>query len=160
MNNNKVDIENARIRFKNFSGKAGKYNAEGNRNFCVLLDDQLAEILKEEGYNVKYLKPIDEEEPPQAYLPVGVRFDKYPPKIVLVTSRGQTILTEETVQALDYADLSKIDIRITPSHWEKNDGTTGIKAYLKIMYATLEEDPFESKYLDTPDSAMSSIIES
>ena len=159
MNNNNVVIENARIRFKNFSGKAGKFNAEGNRNFCVLLEEQLAEMLKEEGYNIKYLNPIDEEEPPQAYIQVSVRFANVPPKIVLISSRGQTVLTEETVSALDYADLSKVDVVLRPYNWEVR-GETGVKAYLKTMYATLNEDPLELKYSNTPDSAISSIIES
>ena len=156
-NTNNVVIENARIRFKNFSGKAGRFNQEGNRNFCVLLEDGLAEMLKEEGWAVKYLKPLDEEEAPQAYLQVSVKFSNIPPKVVLVSSRGQTILDESTISTLDYADLAKVDIILRPYNWEVR-GETGVKAYLKTMYATLDEDPLELKYADAPDSAMSSIF--
>ena len=41
-----LSIENAKIGFRNFSGRANTYNAEGQRNFCVFLeDDELAEKL-------------------------------------------------------------------------------------------------------------------
>lgn len=158
MNNNNIVIENAKIRFKNFSGKAGKFNDEGKRNFCVLMEDNLANILIEEGYNVKYLNSLDEEEPPQAYIQVNVNFSVAPPKVILVSSRGQTALTEETVNVLDYADLAKVDVVLRPYNWSKA-GKSGVKPYLKTMYATLDEDPLEVKYADAPDSALDSLMQ-
>ena len=159
MANKNLAIESARIMFRNFSGKPGQYNNAGNRNFCVLLDDaHLAAALKRDGWNVRYLKPLSEDDDPQPYLQVAVRFDNYPPKIVLITSNGKTVLEENEVNILDWADIANVDLIINPSHYNVN-GKEGIKAYLKSMYVTIEEDEFERKYADVPTSAANAVID-
>lgn len=151
-----IAIENARICFRNFSGKAGVYNSEGQRNFCVVLDDTIAEQLQKDGWNVKYLKPREEGDAPEPYIQVKVRYDNIPPKVALVSSKGISILDESSVGMLDFADLSTVDLIISPYTWDVN-GRVGTSAYLKTMYATIVEDEFESKYYHTPDSAQDSI---
>lgn len=151
-----LTVENAHICFKNFSGKEGQFNPEGTRNFCLILDEDVAEQLKYEGWNVKYLSPRDPNELPRPYVQVAVSYRKIPPKVVLVTSRGKSILDETTVGMLDFAEIENIDLIVSPSHWEVN-GQTGVKGYLKTMYVTLVEDIFESKYREQPDSAMAAI---
>lgn len=147
-----VAIENAQIFSRNFSGRAGQYNAEGVRNFCVILDDHLADQLAGEGWNVKYLEPKNDGDMPKPYIQVTVRYSNIPPKIVLISRNGRSILDESTVSMLDFADLETVDIIINPSRWEMQ-GRTGIKAYLKTMYATMAEDEFEAKYYKAEDSA-------
>ena len=44
-NGQTIEINNAKIIFKNFSGKPGVYNKEGDRNFCLLLPDDAAGCL-------------------------------------------------------------------------------------------------------------------
>ena len=63
-----IVIDNARIGFRNFSGKEGQYNPAGNRNFVVFLDDpKFVAKLEAEGWNVRYLKPRDSDDEPQAF---------------------------------------------------------------------------------------------
>lgn len=147
MKRKNVIIENAEILFRNFEGKKGQFNNEGDRSFCVLLDSDLASNLKEEGWNVKWLKPREEGDREQAYLPVKVRYSNFPPKIVLITSQGKSLINEDEVALLDTAEIKTADITLSPYEWS-NNGNSGIAAYLKTMYATIEEDEFERKYMD------------
>jgi hypothetical protein len=140
-------MEGVRIIFRNFAGKEGQYNREGDRNFAVLLDDKTAAVMAEDGWNVKWLKPRDDDEDPtpQAYLPVSVNFRGRPPRIVQITSRNRTNIDESQVEMLDWVDILNVDLIVRPYEWTVN-GKSGIKAYLQSMYITIQEDPLEAKY--------------
>src|SRR4051794_13531992 len=148
---NTVLMEGVRIVFRNFQGKEGQYNRAGDRNFGVILPDDVAEAMLADGWNVKYLKPReeDEEEVETPWLAVSVNFDKgRPPNIQQITNtRGRTALNEQTVENLDWADIKNVDLIVRPYTWEVS-GRTGIKAYLQSMYVTIEEDELEQKYAE------------
>lgn len=146
-NDGTVLMEGVRIIFRNFAGKEGQYNREGDRNFAVLIDDKVAADMDADGWNVKWLNPRSEEEGEerQAYLPVSVNFKGRPPRIVLITSRGRSNLDESSIEMLDWADIINVDLIVRPYEWTVND-KSGIKAYLQSIYVTIEEDPLEQKY--------------
>jgi len=144
---NTVLMEGVRIVFRNFAGKEGQYNREGDRNFAVILDDKTAEAMLADGWNVKTLAAREEDETDTPYLPVSVNFKGRPPQITMVTSRGRTQLGEDQVEMLDWADITNVDLIVRPYAWDVS-GRTGIKAYLQTMFVTIEEDALQRKYAE------------
>lgn len=142
-----IMIEDARMVFRNFAGKEGMYNREGDRNFCVLLDEDFAKTLDDDGWNVKALKSREEGDPDQPYLQVSVGFKVRPPRMVLIgnISGRRTELDEGACEIMDWVDIHMVDLTIRPYNWEVN-GKRGIKAYLQTIFITIEEDPVELKY--------------
>lgn len=143
-------IEGATLMFKNFTGKAQQYNAEGDRNFCLALDPETAERLKADGWNIRMTKPRDPNDPPIPYTKVKVRFDNYPPKIYLHSGASTVQLTEDLVSQLDFAEIINVDLDVSPYNWTKG-GMSGVTGYLKLMHVTIREDPFAKKYANPSD---------
>ncbi len=142
-----ITIENAHLIYKNFGGVAKQFNAKGLRNFNVVLDIDLAKILEQDGWNIKWDDPKEEGDSPRARIKVSVRFDNYPPRVVLITKNGKSILDEDSIDILDWAEIERADLVLTGSSWDVQ-GKQGIKAYLRKAFITLSEDDLETKYSD------------
>lgn len=138
-------VEDARLVFRNFSGKEGQYNRDGDRNFSVILTDDLAKVMLNDGWNVKYLASREEGDPDTPYIQVAVSYKNRPPRVIMITSTSRTNLSEESISVLDWADIQTCDLIARAYEWEVN-GKTGIKAYLQSMFITIEEDALERKY--------------
>jgi hypothetical protein len=140
-----VMIEGAKLIFRNFAGLAREFNSEGDRNFSVVLDPELAQKLKAVGWRVKQLKPREEGEEGDYHLKVTVNYKKgRPPRCVLVTSNNRTELGSEEVMLLDTADIKNADIII--NGWWSDMAGGGYSAFLKTLFVTINEDELEQKY--------------
>lgn len=152
-----IIMENVRIIFKNFTGLEGTYNRAGDRNFGVLIENETAAAMEQNGWPIKYLRPREEEDLPQAWLKVKIKLDSVkPPRIVLITSRGRTELPDELVGMIDWAEIANVDLKIRRFDWDFN-GKQGTTAYLESIYVTIVEDALERKYADLPDTALGAI---
>lgn len=142
-----VLMEDVQLIFRNFEGKEGMFNEKGDRNFSVILPPDVAQQMERDGWAVKYLKPREEDDEELVpYLPVKVSFKNRPPRIVMLTSNARTNLDESMLEILDYADIKTADLIVTPYHWSMPGGKSGVKAYLKSLFVTIEEDALERKY--------------
>jgi hypothetical protein len=143
-----VTIEEARILFKNFEGRESQYNRAGSKNFCVVLDEKTAEDLIRDGWTgVRRLKPRNDDEPGDWVMQVTVSYKNKPARVIMITSRGRTELDEETIELLDDLEFKTVDMIISPYNWNVR-GETGVSAYLRKMFVTIEEDYLDLKYAE------------
>ena len=143
-----LQIDDARIIYRNFSGVGSKFNREGDRNFAVYIpDEDMANELKERGWNVKIKPPREDGDDPFMFLPVKIKFNDRGPSVYLVTGNKKTPLNENTVSCLDDIDILSVDLDIRPYDWDVN-GKTGRTAYLQSIWVTQEVDRFASRLVD------------
>lgn len=147
---NEITIKDAQIIFRNFRGEGSAYNPVGRRTFSVVLrDEELVNDLISDGWNIKMLKKREEDDEQAWHLPVRCKFDVRSPKIYICTYPNgklkKTLLDEDSVGMLDWAELAKVDLIVSPYQWQMN-GREGITAYLKVMYVTVVEDSLADDY--------------
>ena len=139
-----LQVDDARIIYRNFSGNGSKFNREGDRNFAVIIEDpELADELIAQGWNVKIKDAREEGEPPFMTLAVKVKFNDRGPNVYLQSGNNRVRLDEESISCLDNVDIINVDLDIRPYDWEVN-GKTGRTAYLHSMCVTQEVDRFAS----------------
>lgn len=148
--NNTLIFDKERITFRNFSGKEGKYNAEGERSFCVIIDDpNVAQKLSDEGWNISIRKPRDEEDEPDHILRVkvtqksrdGKGFTRLP-SIYLHKNGNHVRLNGTSVSDLDFADIVETSFVVRGYMYEPGK----ISAWLNSMDVVIANDPFAERY--------------
>ena len=143
-----LQIDDARIIYRNFSGAGSKYNREGDRNFAVIIPEkEMADALIAEGWNVKIKPPRDEDEDPFMFLPIKVKFNDRGPNAYLQTGAHMNRLDEESIACLDDVDIISVDMDVRPYDWEVN-GKAGRTAYLQSIKVIQEIDRFAARYAE------------
>ena len=141
-----LEIEDARIIYRNFEGVASKFNREGDRNFEVIVqNDEIKDILVEAGWNVKIKPPRDEDDTPFMFIPVKVKFNNRGPAAYLRSGETVTRLNEETIGILDEIDIQSVSMDLRPYDWDVN-GKTGRTAYLQAINVIQNIDRFGDMY--------------
>ena len=149
-----LQIDDARIVFRNFEGRPDEYTREGDRSFSLVIPNQeIADRLinnKNEfgvGWNVKIKAPKTPDESPYMHLKVKVKFNDRGPNIWLHSGKNVRQLTEGTVFMLDSIDIEKVDLDIRPYDGESRFGPHRT-AYLQGMRVYQKLDRFASQYAE------------
>lgn len=142
-----VEIKNARIIYKNFAGRADKYNEKGKRNFALVLNQAQADDLANKGFNVKSRPPRDAQDDTLYYIKVNVQFDTAgrPPRVVMVED-VQTKLSEDMVDLLDDMYIDYVNIRFRGYEYDPGKQS----AFLQTLYAAVKTDDLASEFSDVP----------
>ena len=150
----KITIRGAQLapyKFRNFEGRETEYNKAGDRNFVIFLDKEFAQKIEAEGAPVAWKPDKYNDGELRAQMKVHVKYRNrrgepmVPPKVVLVTRKGQTQLSEETIGMLDSADIEKCDLILSQYANGASMGPENSVA-LKTMYVPLAEDEFADEY--------------
>ena len=141
-----LEVDDARICYLNFSGVGTKFNREGDRNFALIIPDtELADMLTNNGWNVKIKPPRDEDDTPFMFMPVKIKFNANGPAAYLKSGASVTRLNEDTIGMLDDISIASVSMDIRPYDWEVN-GKSGRTAYLQSIEVIQRIDRFGAKY--------------
>ena len=143
-----LQIDDARIVYRNFKGAGTKFNREGNRNFSLIIDsEELANELTSHGWNIKTKDAREEGDIPFMTLPIKIKYSSgRGPAVYLRVGDRVIELDEESIGTIDDIAIEKVDLDIRPYEWEVN-GKTGITAYLHSMEVTQKVDRFAARRL-------------
>lgn len=148
-----LQIDDARIIYRNFTGAASKFNREGDRNFSIVIPDQeMADALVNEGWNVKIKAPREDGDVPFMTLPVKVKFNDRGPNVYLQTGNRMNRLDEDSIACLDQIDIVSVDLDVRPYDWVLYEGTKdekrGRSAYLQSIKVVQDVDRFASRFAE------------
>lgn len=152
-----VMMEGVVLLFRNFEGREDKFNDKGKRNFSVVLSPDIATAMANDNWNIRTIEAREDGDEPTFLLPVSLRYDIKPPHVVSIAGDKRTNLNEETVGSLDHVDIKNCDLVVRPYFWTMPSGKSGIKAYLKTMFVTIDQDELERKYSQGDNSPSSNL---
>jgi hypothetical protein len=144
-----IELEDAQIKwgFSHFDGREDTFNAEGDHNFTVILPEETAKKLLDEGWNVREIEGYEEGDPPEYTLKVKISYRFEPPKVFLIKGDRKIRADERDLADITRATCDQIDVIITPSRWVHGQNS-GISAYVKELYAKVRQSRFAERYSD------------
>ena len=164
-----LQIDDARITFKNFAGRGDEFNAEGDRNFCLVIGggtldngrevlhldaQEMAEALMNEtskygdGWNIKITPPREDGGEPFAYLKVKLNTNRrMPPVFVESAGKVRKLEDPEELGMLDRIAIRYVNLDIRP-YDDVMRGRSFRTAYLDGLEVFQEIDRFTARYAE------------
>lgn len=144
----KILFHSCRIVYRNLSGRIDEYNERGDRSFAIVIEDpELADKLEEDGWRIKRKPPREEGDPDFVTLKVFVKYDYRPPKIYIQSGDVKTLLNEDQLNEVDFADITDVKVSVTP-YRGKNSRDGKWTAYCRTMIVFVEEEDFADDFDD------------
>ena len=141
-----IVLKDVNVLFRNFSGEARQYNSAGDRNFNAQVSEEQATMLRQHGYRVRVVPPNKYNDETTYLLKVKVSYKFDSPNVFILSDISKRRLDEDTIGELDHVSIAKCDISIVGSNWTMPSGETGVTAYLRSAYVTLNVDPLDAEY--------------
>lgn len=149
-----LQINEARLAFRNFSGRPDAFNREGDRNFSLIIPNQeIADSLMEDknkygvGWNVKIKPPREEGDQPFMHMKVKVKFNDRGPSVYLQSGDNVRKLDEDSIGLLDKIDIASVDLDIRPYDDEGRYGPFR-SAYLHGMHVYQNLNRFDARFAE------------
>lgn len=150
MENNKiVSIENTRFIFEtNFSGDPRRDKFGSDKRYAnIIVPEELAEELTDEGFNVRHTDPKDNDYEKTYFVKAAVNYDsKFPPRIFLVSGDNPPeLLDVESVGVIDTMYIRNVNVILSKYY---NATIDKWSLYVRTMYVEqeLDNDPFAARY--------------
>lgn len=145
----------------NFSGEMDQFK-DDRRKFTILIPNEVADQLREMGWNVKTTIPQKEDQEPLSHLKVMVDFGyqkghegdpnyERGPDCWILMGEDREKLTSKTVGLLDRSRVETMDMEIRAWNYNaldvENDGATPeYSARLVTLVATIRPNILDNKY--------------
>ena len=149
-----LQIDDARITYRNFAGRGDKFTREGDRSFSLIIpNEEICEALINDknkygvGWNVKIKPPREEGDDPFMHMKVKVKFNDRGPNVYLQSGRNKVRLDEHSVGCLDEIYIDHVDLDIRP-YDDIVQGSPFRAAYLQsiLVVQDLSRDRFAREY--------------
>ena len=159
-----TNLTNKDILFRNFAGVEKQYNNAGDRNFCVRLDEQIANELASMDIPVKILEPRDEDGEPLRFIKIKIKdFSKlysanvgqhWPDDMSLAERKEKQKLSEASYYSLDDANIQTALITVSIYRWTRGTGAnknSGTSLALSEGFFKVEPNELEAQFFGIPD---------
>lgn len=148
-------LKNVPTMYENFAGRETRYNAEGNRNFNVKIDDpNIAQTLINDGFYLKKMDKLDEDSPDVWQMKISFKYTptsnneidpEHDVKIKVINNGQSAELTRHNIHSLDKMIIKSATVKFHPYHWDKKDPSK-CSAWLDSAKFRVQSD-----YYDEPD---------
>ncbi len=143
-------IENAPVKYRNFSGAKTQMNKEGDVNFEIVIDEEVAKNMMKDGWYIKE----DTSNPDKTEYRIKLRLGEFgEPEVYVIGEDGNAIpFHRGKWRRIDKMTISFVDVVFHQSKKTfEYQGGEYYSAYVDELYVNIVESDLKKKYGIAPD---------